>query len=271
MTDSLQSLHAAVDVARAHGIACDDAVVMRDAWYVLVHLRPSPVVARVSTDVPGAGSGDVARELAVGRHAFARGAPVVPPSDLLDPGPHRHDGRTIAFWTFVEEAGERDPVAAGEGLRAIHEALADFGGDLPDLHEMEPLLDDLPASDDAEMLRALGTAPLPLTQALHGDSHLMNCMQTADGTLWHDFETSCRGPREYDLAALIHHERIHGGDGSSARALAAYGDHDEDLLEAALPVYAAWIAASWMTALQRRPEMAEPIERQLAFLRSYRR
>jgi hypothetical protein len=271
MTDSLQSLRAAVDVASAHGIACDDAVVMRDAWYVLVHLKPSPVVARVSNDAPGAGSGDVARELAVGRHAFERGAPVVPPSDLLDPGPHQHDGRTIAFWTFVQENGERDPVAAGEGLREIHEALSSFDGDLPDLHEMEPLLDLLPASDDIELLREVGSTALPLTQALHGDAHLMNCMRTPSGNLWHDFETSCRGPREYDLAALLHHERVHGGDGSSARALEAYGDHDEALLEAALPVYAAWICASWMTALIRRPAMSEPLERQLAFLRAYRR
>nr|HEV2590303.1 hypothetical protein [Gaiellaceae bacterium] len=144
-------------------------------------------------------------------------------------------------------------------------------GDLPELHDMQPLLDGLPLSADAELLREIGTAPLPLTQALHGDSHLMNCMRTPSGELWHDFETSCRGPREYDLAALVHHERIHGGDGRSAHALDAYGDHDEDLLEAALPVYAAWICVSWMTALPRRPELAEPIEWQLAFLRADRR
>jgi Ser/Thr protein kinase RdoA (MazF antagonist) len=96
-------------------------------------------------------------------------------------------------------------------------------------------------------------------------------MRTTAGTLWHDFETSCRGPREYDLAALVHRLRIHGGDDRPARALAAYGDHDEDLLEAALPVYAAWIAASWLTALPRRPEeLTEPVERQLAFLRAHR-
>lgn len=265
------AVEAAVSVARAHGVRCDDPVVLRDAWYVLVHLRPAPIVARVSSDAPGAGSGDVARELAVMQHAHSGGAPVVPPSDLLDPGPHEHDGRTIAFWTFVEDLGEVDAVTAGHGLRAIHEALADFEGDVPDLHDVEPLLAQLPASDDAELLRELATAPLPLAQALHGDAHLMNCMRTTSGTLWHDFETSCRGPREYDLAALVHHERIHGGDGRSAHALAAYGDHDEELLEAALPVYAAWIAASWLSALPRRPQLAELLGRELAFLRTYRR
>jgi Ser/Thr protein kinase RdoA (MazF antagonist) len=215
------AVDAAVSVARAHGLPCEDAVVLRDAWFVLVHLRPSPVVARVSSDALGAGSGDVARELSVARHAASRGAPVIPPSDLLDPGPHRHDGRTIAFWKLVDDLGRVDAVAAGRGLRSIHDALVDFDGDLPALHEMRPLLDELPASDDTELLHELASAPLPVTQALHGDAHLSNCMQTTAGTLWHDFETSCRGPREYDLAALVHHERIHGGDGRAAHALEA--------------------------------------------------
>lgn len=267
----MSAVDAAVAVARAHGVPCDDAVVLRDAWHVLVHLRPSPVVARVSSDAPGMGSGDIERELAVASHAVSRGAPVVPPSGLLDPGPHRHDGREIGFWEFVEERGERDPVVAGEGLRAIHDALADCDAGVPVLHEMESLLDQLPRSRDTELLIELTSAPLPAGQVLHGDAHLMNCMSTTRGILWHDFETTCRGPREYDLAALVHHERIHGGDGASARALAAYGDHDEELLEAAFPVYAAWICASWMTAVPRRPEMAEPVERQLAFLRAHRR
>ena len=160
---------------------------------------------------------------------------------------------------------------AGEGLRAVHESLADYDGDVPVLHDMQPLLAVLPPSDDTELLVELTSAPLPAGQALHGDAHLANCMHTTTGTLWHDFETSCRGPREYDLAALVHHERIHGGEGRSARALAAYGDHDGDLLEAAFPMYAAWIAASWLSALPRRPELAEPIGRELAFLRAHRR
>lgn len=267
----MNAVDAAVAVARAHGVHSHDPVVLSDAWYVLVHLRPAPVVARVSTNESGAGSGDVAAELAVAGHAFARGAPVVPPSDLLDPGPHEHDGRTIGFWTFVEQDGVPDPATAGEGLRAVHEALADFAGVLPQLHEMGSLLGDLPESHDTELLRELASVPLPAGQALHGDAHLHNCMCTTQGTLWHDFETSCRGPREYDLAALVHRERIHGGDDRPSRALAAYGDHDGELLEAALPAYAAWICASWLTALPRRPEIAEPLELQLAFLRAYRR
>ena len=94
--------------------------------------------------------------------------------------------------------------------------------------------------------------PAGRPQALHGDAHLANCLP---GPLWHDFETACRGPREFDLAALALSARVRD-DEPSRIALEAYGDHDADLLEEFLPVYAAWIYASFMVALPRRPELA---------------
>jgi len=58
--------------------------------------------------------------------------------------------------------------------------------------------------------------------------------------------------------------------GAEARlALAAYGDYDEQLLDQALPVYAAWVAASFMVAVARRPEAAPALEPQLQFLRRF--
>jgi len=250
-------------------VRVDEPVVLRDAWNVLVHLKPAPVVARVSSGAATMDPQDIVRELAVAGHAARAGAPVAPPSDLLDPGPHEYDGRTLAFWRYVEQEGEVDVAAAGEGLRAVHEALADYPGELPALHHMDDLLEEPALSPDRELLAELAARPLPAGQAVHGDAHLFNTMSTASGPLWHDFETTCLGPREYDLAALVQRHRVHGDDARSAVALAAYGDHDADLLEAALPVYAAWITASWLVALKRRPALEEPVERQLAFLRRY--
>lgn len=266
-------MNAAVDVARAHGLRVDEPVVLRDAWHVLVHLEPSPVVARVTSGAPGVDPNDVSRELDVARHAARAGAPVIQPSDLLDPGPHEHNGHTLVFWRYVERRGELDPVAAGLGLRAIHDALADYDGDLPtagradDVNEM---LDALEPSADVELLRDLASRELPAGQALHGDAHLFNCIAGVEGPVWHDLETACRGPREYDLAALVHRERAHGDNPQSSVALAAYGPFDADLLEAALPVYAAWVAASWLVAVPRRADAAQSVERQLSFLRGYR-
>jgi hypothetical protein len=248
--------------------------VLRDAWHVLVHLRPSPVVARVSSGAPGVSTGDVARELLVASHAAAAGAPVVVPTDLVDPGPHVYGGHVIAFWTYVAVHGELDAGAAGSGLRAIHEALADYDGQLPPAgrpEEVEEMLASLEPSADVDLLLELSSRELPQGQALHGDAHLFNCLQGREGPLWHDFETSCCGPREYDLAALVHRQRSHRDHAASTVALAAYGDHDADLLEAALPVYAAWVAASWLAAVTRRAGAAEAVEEQLQFLRAYRR
>lgn len=241
---------------------------------MLVHLRPSPVVARVSSGLPGMNSSDIELELRVAGHAAEAGAPVVPPTALADPGPHEHDGHTVALWTYVESHGELDAAAAGERLRAIHDALATFAGELPDPGrpaDVEEMLGRVGPSADTELLLDLSSRPLPRGQALHGDAHLFNCLQTADGPLWHDFETACHGPREYDLAALVHRHRSHGDHPAALKALAAYGEHDADLLEAALPVYAAWIAASWLEAIPRREGGAEPVEQQLRFLRRYRR
>lgn len=263
------AVRAAVEVAAEQGLVSHDPVVLRDAWHVLVHLRPLPLVARVSSGRPypeGPPEEDVIRELAVASHAARAGAPVVPPSDLLAPGPHRRGGHVVAFWQYVEPKREVEPVAAGEGLRAIHEALADYEGELPSLHteDLAWITKGLEPSDDVELLRELGLRqPGGGWQALHGDAHLANCLP---GPLWHDFETACRGPRELDLAALALSARVREDDASRI-AIEAYGDYDADLLEECLPVYAAWIYASFMIALPRRPELGPVLAERLGWLR----
>ena len=264
------AVRAAVGVAAAHGLRSDDPVVLRDAWHVLVHLRPLPLVARVSSGRPypqGPPEEDVVRELAVASHAARAGAPVVQPSDLLDPGPHRDGGHVVTFWQYIEPKREVEPVAAGQGLRAIHEALVDYDGELPSLHtdDLARITERLDPSGDVELLRELGLRRLAgSTQALHGDAHLANCLP---GPLWHDFETACRGPRELDLAALALSARVRADDASRI-ALEAYGDHDEALLEECLPVYAAWIYASFMMALPRRAELRPVLDERLGWLRA---
>ena len=248
-------------------------MVLRDAWHVLVHLRPLPLVARVTSGAEGVDPDDVVRELDVARHFVAAGAPVVEPSDLLDPGPHEHDGHTLVFWRFLRAEGELDPAAAGRGLRAIHEALLDYEGELGTAghaQDVGSMLAPFAPSDDVELLCELAARELPSGQALHGDAHLWNCMPTAAGPVWHDLETACRGPREYDLAALMLDDRSREPDPAARAALAAYGPYDEALLAEALPVYAAWVAASFMAAVARRPDAAPALERQMQFLRRYR-
>ena len=96
-------------------------------------------------------------------------------------------------------------------------------------------------SSDIELLCELASRELPVGQALHGDAHLFNCIQTPAGPIWHDLETACRGPREYDLAALLLSDRSGDSDPKALIAAAAYGNYDEELLDRALPVYASWL------------------------------
>jgi Phosphotransferase enzyme family len=273
---SRSALAAAVAVANGCGLYCDEPVVLRQAWHVLVHLRPSPIVARVSSAIPfpkGPNPNDVVRELDVAGHAARAGAPVIPPTDDVDPGPHHHGGHIVTFWRYIDARGEVDPRSAGRGLRMVHDALLDYAGALPPAghpDDVRAMLASVEGSADVELLGDLATRNASVDgQALHGDAHLDNCLPAAEGPLWHDFETSCRGPREYDLAALVLRDRSRGGDAPAREALAAYGLHDADLLDEVLPVYAAWVFASFLVAVPRRPELAPILDERLRWLRRF--
>jgi hypothetical protein len=250
---------AAAAVARGQGVRCDDPIVLRDAWHVLVHLRPSPVVACVSSSIPypvGPDPEGIVRELAIASYCARAGCKVIPPLG----GPYDEGGHVLTFWEYVPPHDDPDPRAAGRALRDIHDALADYDGRLPAFghpEETAAMLDALPPTDDVELVRELAAQrPDVAVQPLHGDAQLFNCLGSPTGPLWLDFETACCGPREYDLAAL--------GPGP---ALDAYGAHDADLAEPMFQLYIAWVTASMMIALPRRPELADSVERRLRQLR----
>src|SRR5215472_8955883 len=124
-----RALAAAQAVALANSVACDDAVVVAARSNVLVHLKPAPVIARVMSGTAVLHD-DVekwlAREVAIGDFLAERGL-AVPPSDVLAPGPHQHDGLWMTFWEFVEHDPSRCLPPAhelGGSLRELHAALA---------------------------------------------------------------------------------------------------------------------------------------------------
>ena len=106
------SLAAAQAVAREHDVACDEAVPIGAGSNVLVHLKPAPVVARVMT-ATAVLHDDLeqwlAREVAVGAFVAQRGDVVVPPSDILPPGPHERDGLWMTLWKFVPHDAQAPP------------------------------------------------------------------------------------------------------------------------------------------------------------------
>jgi hypothetical protein len=123
---------AAVELARALGLRVERPAVLHRGSNLLVELAPAPVVARVTvapTATVRPGSAWLRREVAVARFLADAGAPVVAPTDLVDPGPHLHDGHAVSLWPLLRPlAGPPDGYVAGRALRACHEALAAFDG-----------------------------------------------------------------------------------------------------------------------------------------------
>jgi hypothetical protein len=236
-------LEAACEVAVDHGLPCGDAEVVYSGSNVLVHLRPSPVVARVMSgtvalhDDPATW---LSREVAVSRFLAPTGLAVAP-SSMIPPGPFTCEGLWLTFASWVEVLGDTEPLDAerlGGALRDLHESLAGFGGDLGGMLDLqadiERLRRELPPSPQVEgfgerlvaLTDSVFDTALP-TQALHGDASLTNLLRTPVGLLWNDFEDALRGPVHWDVAGFAMALEDRGADPSFVRdALAAYGWDD---------------------------------------------
>jgi hypothetical protein len=251
-------LAAALAVAREHGLPTRRPRIVRDMTNVLVHLAPAPVVARVPlTFTLTRGAEWFAQEVELAGFLAARGAPVAPPAAQVDPGPHLHEGLLVTLWAYVDhDLARADPALAGRSLRELHDALAAYSGVLPACDRLDEVanllgrLEPSPLASAAELatMRAAcrRVSPLPPGQPLHGDAHLRNILWTREGPLWSDLENACSGPVEFDLASLLWR-----GMPGSDEALAAYGDHDPALVEAAEPALTLCLAA-WTLVVATR-------------------
>jgi hypothetical protein len=230
-------LAAALSVGREQGLDCGEPEVLSSRGNLLVRLGPAPVVARVATLTAwlrSEPSGWLAREVAVAGYAAACGGPVVAPTALADPGPHRSGGLAVSLWAFVPPSPRRPaPAEAGEALARLHLATAGFPGELPSLAPLrEQISDGLAvlererAADPAvlsalrarhaEILAELARGSAP-ERVLHGDAHGGNLLWSGSGWLWTDLEETCRGPREFDLAVLARSQQS-----DAATALGGY-------------------------------------------------
>ena len=228
---------AGVAAAIALGVGCAEPVVLADGANVIVHLRPTPVVAKVAASTPAVRADPGAwlqRELDLALFLMRAGAPVMAPSREVPATVHHYDGHVMSFWTYLEPSGPWPPSEeiVGAMLRDLHAALRDYPGSPP---VMAPL-GDIPAflarprtllSDaDVALLTEtftrltadLDAAPGP-AQALHGDAGVGNLMAAGGQWVWHDFEDTCTGPVAWDLAATTASPRL-----DRSRILAAYGE-----------------------------------------------
>ncbi len=222
--EAQRAVAVAVAVARAQGLRVDEPVVLAEGYSVRVHVAPAPVVVRVPTLAAQSRPPIrpwLERELAVASWLVAAGAPVIPPADEVDPGPHEHDGAVVSLWRFVEldPMAMPSPQTFGAALGELHEVLAGYPGELPllagpaadipyglDRAEAEGLLGvaDLAVARRAQERLAVALAePSGFLRPLHGDAHTGNLLVARDGRLlWNDWEDVCCGPVEWDLASM---------------------------------------------------------------------
>jgi hypothetical protein len=262
-----RAVAAAATVARASGLGVTAPEVLADGVNLVVHLRPTPVIARVATLTPLLRPGaprQPRRDVRLAGALATAGAPVLTPSDLLPPGPHEHDGLTLSFWRFVEVLPDRPtPAVAGTTLARLHAVLADvdpgWDGD-----PLDTPLDDLAVFTErgvdlgAEPALVAATADLVGSlrprldgppQPLHGDAHPGNLLRTSAGWVWADLEDTCRGPVGWDLACLRRTSRL---DGRAAVGAMPGAPTDEELAPFAW-LRALHAAAWWFVHAVRVP------------------
>lgn len=229
-------MQAAAKVAAGLGVTSHEPLVLADGANVIVHLRPSPVVAKVAASTAVVRPDParwLQRELDVVSFLAAAGAPVMTPSPEMPATVYHGDGQVMSFWRYLRSSGGAPPGEAtiGSMLRDLHATLRSYPDPLPGLTP----LGDIPAflarprtrlrpAESAALSQAYTrlTAELahlsPATQCLHGDAGAGNLMDTDTGWVWHDFEDTCSGPPAWDLAASTASQRLDG-----RRVLAAYG------------------------------------------------
>jgi hypothetical protein len=223
------STQAAVTVATSLGIECDDPVVVHDGSNVVVHLRPSPVVARIATltaDIRPGIEAWFTRDAVVARHVAARGVLATRPFGE----PIVTGGTVVALWHHEPHdlTARLTPREVASRLASLHDALLDLDTDLPRLGPCDDMVRGLalisrlvPPSvvatlrDENERLRAT-LADFPV-RPVHGDPHPGNLLVTPSGLMWNDFEDAWLGPLGWDLACLATSGRVDG-----AAAVAAY-------------------------------------------------
>ncbi|WP_200262013.1 phosphotransferase [Streptomyces sp. HSG2] len=229
------AVEAALVAGRELGLTITDPTVLHDVFSVVVHLAPSPVVARIPTVLPHPEDlAALARrqqdELDVTRWLADQGIPVIVPSPLVPREPVQRGGLSMTFWPFVPEDRDTEPdyVANAESVADLHAAMRTYPGRLDYLSAADPRfiaeslarLHQHPALIGAAELdrarrewqlleplvrsRAAFEARFPGIglQPIHGDSPPANIFSGVDGNLYADFELVTLGPVEWDLAAL---------------------------------------------------------------------
>ena len=206
--DLTRACEAAREIVASLGLRVDEVIVLQNSNKLTLRLLPCDVVARVS-DV---GHEHADFELALARRLLDSGCPVAAPEPRGRRRGHRIDGFEISLWTYHETAtAPITPVAYAAALERLHSGMASVDARVPHVTDRiagaerlvtNPILTPSLTPDDRLLLvttleqsrRALRDFGAP-EQLLHGEPHPGNLIGTAEGPVFIDLETCCRGPR----------------------------------------------------------------------------
>lgn len=211
--------------ARQLGLDASNPELLRAGANVVVHLAPSPVVARVATltaEMRDGADAYLRRERDVTRHLVTQGLPVIAPTTLVEPGPHVADGWSFLLLEYqqlqpIDLDSADHAVRAAEAMVAVLAGLDGAPAELGAGDEGQPWdeIDRLvaattgPDSDPTvtNRLRSAithlrGTEPADPWRLVHGDAHRGNVALVDGEVTWFDFEDCNRRPLAWDLATL---------------------------------------------------------------------
>jgi hypothetical protein len=261
-----------IDLAKSLALVVEEPVILPSTNNLVMWLRPSPVVAKVSAEHGGS-----ADELWIARMLAHAGAPIVPPAEGIGHEVYRAENRSVTFWRYEsqENVAETSSESVAQSLGALHGALATLNQNIDSRTHRDQIAGAIRAldrptfapellSDDRRHLRqALAQGLMTLGETvddghiIHGSPHRFNILVVAGSPRFIDFETVERGPLEWDLAHLEPEVADRYPDDLSREVLACCR-----LLISALTSTWCW------DGLTRGPDMRAHAEHHLAVVRS---
>lgn len=222
------AMRAAVDVAAAHGLSLSERPqVLPGVANTVLAFVEAQVVAKVATSPRAVGR--LPLEHAVAGELAALDSPAARPLSGLGPAAHDSTGFMLSFWHYIEPKPIAPTTSAlAASLSQLHAGLDRTTTDLPhfttDLLESQralarPAARNVLSDSDRTMLLGVFEEQLNLISELdltdhrlHGEPHSGNRLVGPDGIVWVDFESCCRGPREWDIAFLPTEASAHFAD-----------------------------------------------------------
>lgn len=208
--DTARATDAALSIARALDLPADKATVLQSSNKLALRLLPCDVFARVAPVEHKHG----AFEVVLAQRLAKAGSPVAALEPRVEARSYTRDGFEVTLWTYYERATPEISAGAYAGaLQRLHTGMRTLDVPAPHFTDRVERAEQVVASrdltpeltdSDREMLA--GTLRRGISengaseQLLHGEPHPGNVLSTANGPLFIDLETCCRGPIEFDLA-----------------------------------------------------------------------